>query len=73
MKRVKRFLSKVLADNGFELEQPRTKDAIDLVCGMEVSSKNAKFQTEYQGETYYFCSEGCKTHFDNDPEKYAGS
>ena len=26
--------------------------------------------TEYNGKTYYFCSDYCKTEFGKDPEKY---
>ena len=43
----------------------------DLVCGMQVDPKKAAGTSEYQGKTYYFCSENCKQHFDNNPEKYA--
>jgi YHS domain-containing protein len=44
--------------------------AIDLVCGMEVDEKTAKFTTKYKGKTYYFCAPGCKIAFEEDPEKY---
>ena len=46
--------------------------AKDPVCGMDVDSKSAAGKSEYKGETYYFCSPGCKASFDKDPEKYAG-
>jgi YHS domain-containing protein len=46
--------------------------AKDPVCGMEVDPANAAGKSEYQGETYYFCSPGCKTAFDKEPEKYVG-
>lgn len=54
---------------GMEIEEEGM--VMDLVCGMELSKKDAKFSSEYKGKIYYFCSKGCKTHFDNDPEKYA--
>jgi YHS domain-containing protein len=44
--------------------------AIDPVCKMEVDEKSAKFKTEYQGKTYYFCAPGCKKQFEKDPGKY---
>jgi YHS domain-containing protein len=44
--------------------------AIDPVCGMEVDEKTAKWKSEYDGKTYYFCAPGCKASFDKDPEKY---
>ncbi len=40
------------------------------MCGMSVDPKNAQFKSEYQGNTYYFCSGMCKTSFDKDPVKY---
>ena len=46
--------------------------AIDPVCGMEVDEKTAKLQTEYKGETYYFCGPGCKYTFEENPEDYVG-
>jgi YHS domain-containing protein len=37
---------------------------------MEVDEKKAPAKSEYKGETYYFCAQGCKVAFDKDPEKY---
>lgn len=46
--------------------------AKDPVCGMTVDpQKSAK--SEYKGQTYYFCSGGCKATFDKSPDKYAGA
>lgn len=47
--------------------------AKDPVCGMDVDEKSAAGTSEYNGKTYYFCSKGCKTAFDKEPEKYLGS
>ena len=44
--------------------------AIDPVCGMEVDPKTAAGKSVYNGQTYYFCSLGCKKDFDKEPEKY---
>ena len=44
----------------------------DPVCGMTIDEKTAKGQSEYKGQTYYFCATICKTKFDQDPAKYAG-
>jgi YHS domain-containing protein len=46
--------------------------AKDPVCGMDVDPKQAAGKSEYQGQTYYFCSAGCKKAFDKEPAKYAG-
>jgi Cu+-exporting ATPase len=44
--------------------------AKDPVCGMQVDEKTAASKSEYKGQTYFFCSPGCKKSFDQDPEKY---
>lgn len=47
---------------------------IDPVCHMEVEVATAKWITEHEVETYYFCSPGCKTAFEKDPAAFlAGS
>lgn len=45
--------------------------AKDLICGMEVDEKSAKWTSDYKGKKYYFCALGCKKKFDQDPSKYA--
>jgi len=47
-----------------------TETFIDPVCGMDVTPETAAGKSEYNGETYYFCSPGCKRSFDKEPEKY---
>ena len=42
----------------------------DPVCGMDVDPKRAAGKSEYKGQTYYFCSSGCKQAFDKEPERY---
>ena len=42
----------------------------DPVCGMDVTPATAAGQSQHNGETYYFCSLGCKRSFDKEPEKY---
>lgn len=43
---------------------------LDPVCGMMVDPEHAAGESEYQGETIYFCSAGCKKKFDENPERY---
>jgi YHS domain-containing protein len=46
----------------------------DPVCGLNVDESKAKaagFQGTYKNETYYFCSAGCKEHFEKNPARYA--
>jgi len=42
----------------------------DVVCGMDIDPTTAAGKSEYKGQTYYFCSPGCKRAFDKDPQKY---
>jgi P-type Cu+ transporter len=44
--------------------------AIDPICGMSVDTEQAEYRSFQKGETYYFCSAGCKETFDSDPGKY---
>jgi Cu+-exporting ATPase len=43
----------------------------DPVCDMEIDEQSAAGRSQYQGETYYFCTESCKNEFDQNPEQYA--
>lgn len=45
--------------------------AKDLVCGMDVDTKNPPGGTaSHAGTVYYFCSPGCRKRFEADPKKY---
>lgn len=43
---------------------------INPVCGVPVDMHNPKHVIEYQGEIVYFCCDGCKVKFEEDPGKY---
>ena len=43
---------------------------IDPVCGMTVAPAGAAGTSSHNDQTYYFCSRGCKTKFDVEPERY---
>ncbi|XZE51789.1 heavy metal translocating P-type ATPase [Planctomycetaceae bacterium SH139] len=40
--------------------------AVDPVCGMQVKL-NSGLSAKHAGKTYYFCSESCRTKFEQDP------
>ncbi|WFU24801.1 heavy metal translocating P-type ATPase [Bradyrhizobium sp. CB1717] len=42
----------------------------DPVCGMTVDPATSKHRFEHHGETFHFCSAGCRTKFAADPAKY---
>ena len=46
--------------------------AIDPVCGMKVDPATARHKIEHGGQTFYFCSDRCRTKFADDPAKYIG-
>ncbi len=46
--------------------------ARDPVCGREVDPQRPAGITQYQGETYYFCSLEHKAAFDQQPQRYTG-
>jgi Cu+-exporting ATPase len=43
----------------------------DPVCGMDIDPASAAGREEYEGTTYYFCSQGCHERFRTEPKKYA--
>lgn len=42
----------------------------DLVCGMDVDPATTPHHTEHDGQSYYFCSAGCRTKFEAAPHDY---
>lgn len=44
---------------------------INPACGMAVSTANPMHIEKYEGVSYYFCCDGCRTTFQQDPAKYA--
>jgi P-type Cu+ transporter len=42
----------------------------DPVCGMTVDPATSKHRVDYRGETYHFCSAGCRTKLAADPQQY---
>lgn len=60
------------ATGGFKevvaVTQPET--AIDPVCEMTVDIATARFVTEHNGTTYYFCAAGCQRAFEANPESF---
>src|ERR1700694_3493619 len=43
---------------------------VDPVCGMTVDPATSRHRFDYRGETFHFCSAGCRTKFAADPGKY---
>jgi xanthine dehydrogenase accessory factor len=47
--------------------------ALDPVCGMEVPAIPSSLHVEHEGARIYFCCEGCRSAFLEDPARHAGS
>jgi xanthine dehydrogenase accessory factor len=45
-------------------------EAIDPVCEMTVDVATARFTSEHEGQTYYFCCPACRKKFEADPAGY---
>ncbi len=52
-------------DDGAGLER------LDPVCLMDVDPATARWKSDYNGRTYYFCAPSCKKSFDREPSAYA--
>ena len=52
-------------DDGAGLER------LDPVCLMDVDPATARWSSDYNGRTYYFCAPSCKKTFDREPAAYA--
>ena len=52
------------------LKRAEVMQVKDVVCGMTIESESAAGKSEYNGETFYFCSLVCKQKFEADPQKY---
>jgi xanthine dehydrogenase accessory factor len=64
-------LAQAVADNELSIaEVLPPAEAIDPVCGMTVEIATARYTSQHNGQTYYFCAAGCKRSFEKDPEKY---
>ncbi|MFC4350857.1 heavy metal translocating P-type ATPase [Fodinicurvata halophila] len=48
-------------------------DFRDPVCGMYVSPETAAASSDYEGQSYYFCSTGCRDKFSAAPDDYLES
>ncbi|MBI2955208.1 MAG: ATP-binding cassette domain-containing protein [Chloroflexi bacterium] len=66
--RIKDIADRVLwlEDGEFKAITSRAEDA---VCRMSVDRDSA-FSAEYEGQTYYFCAQGCRSEFLADPTRF---
>jgi len=64
---------KDIADRVLWLEDRQFKEiaawVIDPVCGKSVEQGRA-LSTEWEGQTFYFCTRGCRDEFLSDPQRF---
>lgn len=60
----------ILAMRDQPRQEPGPGEAIDPVCYMIVEMATARYKTEYEGQTYYFCAPGCKRTFEKNPKQF---
>ena len=51
-------------------ETAPAQQVVDPVCGMTIDPADAVGHAEYEGKTYYFCSDSCLTQFRADPAQF---
>lgn len=66
--RIKSFIKK-LKRFGYNIKT-KERNHYDPVCGMKATADF--FLAQYQGKSYYFCSEYCKRQFEINPNEYLG-
>ena len=63
-----------IADRVLWLEDGRFRDigrlVTDPVCGMKVEEEKSVARLTYNGVTYHFCSRGCMSEFEEEPERF---
>ena len=52
---------------------PSSSPVLDPVCGMVVDPVTNAINCDYGGQTYHFCCEGCRSRFQDNPEKHLNS
>lgn len=58
--------------SGWPIPSEEPHIAIDPVCGMEVEVASARWISDHDGETYYFCAPGCRAVFERSPAQFLG-
>jgi len=56
-----------------EIMKENAPQQIDPVCGMNVEPNSIDWSYAWQGQTYYFCAEGCLHTFKANPAKFSSA
>lgn len=62
--------AKETVSHGGGMQAAPAGEFVDPVCGMRVAPETAAGKFVFEGETYYFCSEGCLNKFRQNPPRF---
>ncbi|HEY2878574.1 heavy metal translocating P-type ATPase [Nocardioides sp.] len=62
-----------MASHAREQHTQATRTVKDPVCGMDVDPATTEHLTVREGQALYFCSAGCRSTFESEPDRYAAS
>ena len=65
------ILAEIVATRHRQITGPQT--ATDPVCGMTVAVSDSTPSATHEGHPIYFCGDGCRKAFEEDPARYAAS
>jgi YHS domain-containing protein len=54
----------------FMMQTEPMKNEVDPVCGMSVNPATTQITADVEGHHYYFCAEGCREAFVENPQKF---
>ncbi len=69
--RIKDIADRVLWLEDGQFKEMQTR-ATDPVCGMSIERESAAATLLLKGTTFYFCADGCRSEFAQQPEKFLG-
>jgi len=67
------ILAEIVASRSRQVTGAAAAEAIDPVCGMSVAVTEATPRVEHEGRSIYFCGDGCRGAFQEDPARYAAA
>jgi xanthine dehydrogenase accessory factor len=67
------ILAEIVATRSQHVTPAAAAAATDPVCGMGVAVTEATPRLEHEGRSAYFCGEGCRGAFEEDPARYAAA
>jgi len=67
------ILAEIVASRSQQVTAAAAAEAIDPVCGMNVAVTEATPRLEHEGRSIYFCGDGCRGAFQEDPARYVAA